>query len=68
MKRLLKCPKPEASTLSPGERVFVIPASQPPVPEAGKRKTWPSLLLKIFFTSWNSGIVKDGKSIARMSS
>ena len=54
-----------ASTLSPGESVLVIAASQPPVPEAGKRKTWPARVLKIFFKSWNRPRVKAGKSGAR---
>ena len=35
-------PKRAISTLSPGDSVLVIAASQPPVPEAGNMKTWPS--------------------------
>ena len=57
-----------ASTRSPGERVLVRPASQPPVPEPGKMNTCPASVLKTFFRSSNSGSVNLGKSGARMSS
>src|SRR3990170_7207566 len=55
-------------TLSPGERVLVMAASQPPEPEDGKRNIWPSRVLKIFFRSSNRGSVKAGRSGARWSS
>ena len=54
--------------MSPGERVLVRPASQPPVPEPGKMNTWPVSVLKTCFRSSNSGSVSLGKSGARMSS
>ena len=57
-----------ASTRSPGERVLVRPASQPPVPEPGKTNTCPLSVWKTFFRSSSSGSVNLGKSGARMSS
>ena len=57
-----------ASTLSPGDRVLVRPASQPPVPEPGKHEHLTGSVLKTFFRSSNSGSVNFGKSGARMSS
>src|SRR6185312_13031223 len=61
-------PKTAISTRSPGDNVLVIAASQPPVPEAGNRKTWPFSVLKMCFRSRNSGSVNAGKSGARWSS
>src|SRR5579862_2524734 len=49
--RWLNWPKREASSLSPGDRVLVNAASQPPVPEDGNMNTCPVFVLKTFFRS-----------------
>ena len=54
-------PNREASTLSPGESVLVIAASQPPVPDAGKMKAWPFSVSNTFLSCGNSGFTRSGK-------
>ena len=46
----------QASTVSPGDRVFEIAASQPAVPVAGNRMTSPVRVLRMSFTPANSGL------------
>ena len=48
------------STLSPGDSVLVIAASQPPVPDEGNTNTLPVRVLNTFFRSSNSGRVIEG--------
>ncbi len=48
-------PKFEASTLSPGDSVLEIAASQPPVPVAGKITTSPASVFSTFFTPSSAG-------------
>ena len=48
IQRWENCPNLAASTLSPGLSVLVTAASQAPVPDAGKIKTCPEIVLKDF--------------------
>ncbi len=53
------------STRSPGERVFVMAASQPPVPLAGKMNGWPSRVLNTLRRSRNSPVGSSGNLLER---
>ena len=61
-------PKRLIRTLSPRLSVLVMAASQAPVPDDGKRKTRPLVILNTFLRSSNSGSVNFGNSGERMSS
>ena len=54
-------PKRWARTLSPGDSVLVIAASQPPVPDAGKMKAWPFSVSNTFLSCGNSGLTQIGE-------
>src|SRR5579872_1383897 len=66
--RWLNCPKREASTLSPGLRVFVSAASQQPVPEEGNRMGVPLVVLKTGLSPLRQANVSRGKLGDRWSS
>src|ERR1700691_750544 len=66
--RWLNCAKLEASTLSPGDSVLVSAAFQAPVPEDGKMKIWPDVVLITFYRSRNRPVESSGNLDDRWSS
>src|ERR1700758_2095543 len=68
IQRWLNWPKRAARILSPGERVLVSAASHAPVPEDGKMKTWPAVVLNTFLRSLRTLVESSGNLEDRWSS
>jgi hypothetical protein len=64
IQRWLNMPNRAASTVSPGDSVLVIAASQPPVPVDGRMITSPASIFSTRFTPATAGVEHAGKGRA----